>query len=94
MTKARDWMLFLPFLSNYLTKVIDTIETILTTKSMYSGAHLKKTSDFWEKTILLLTNNCLDFIEFIHKKTVAQTVSEFPVSYPSFFIYKKKNGYH
>ncbi|KAI8071897.1 hypothetical protein BDF21DRAFT_80591 [Thamnidium elegans] len=79
MTKARDWMLFLPFISNYLTKVIDTIETILTTKSMYSCVNSKKTPDFWEKTILLLTNNCLDFIEFIHKKTVAQTVSEFPL---------------
>lgn len=95
MTKARDWMLFLPFLSNYLVKVIDTIEDILITRSMYYSSSSKKSSGYWEKSIVVLTHNCLDFIQFIHEKTVAQTPAEFPVSYLSFlFFYSYHSNYN
>jgi hypothetical protein len=77
MTKARDWMLFIPFLANYFIKTIDIVETILTEKSTYSAK--KKASNQWEKVVLLLSHSCLDFIDFLHTKTVNQEPVDFPV---------------
>lgn len=97
MTKARDWMLFIPFLANYLVKTINTVETILTEKSMYKSHN--ESPSLWEKAVLLLTNSCLDFIELIHTKTVAQEPADFPVSLyflqaHSIFTCKKKKTNH
>lgn len=78
MNRARDWMLFIPFLANYLVKTMYIIEFILVEKSMYCTVNKKR--DEWEETIDLFVGSCLDFIEFIHTRTVAQPPSEFPVS--------------
>lgn len=79
MNRARDWMLFIPFLANYLVKTLDIIEFILVEKSMYCTVEKKR--DEWEDVIDLFAGSCLDFIEFIHTRTVAQTPTEFPVRF-------------
>lgn len=84
MKRAREWMLFLPFLANYIVKTIDGIETVLIEKSLYGG-NKKKERDGWEDTVDLFTGSCLDLIEFIHTCTVVPPISEFPVSIFYFF---------
>lgn len=80
MKKARDWMLFLPFLSNYVVKTIDTVSDILKEKSVFFYSEYKDRSfSKWDEVIILTINNYLDFIYFIHARTVAQEPTEFPV---------------
>ncbi|KAI9486642.1 MAG: hypothetical protein EXX96DRAFT_549881 [Benjaminiella poitrasii] len=79
MSKARDWMLFLPFLSNYLVRLMNVIDTILIEKSIFSSSSPdRKIYSEWDNTVILLANNYLDSILFIFSKTVAQDVSKFP----------------
>ncbi|CAO3613360.1 unnamed protein product [Mucor hiemalis] len=80
MTKARDWMLFLPFLSNQCIRAIDTIETVLTEKSNYSSHVTKSDPSAWDQAVVLITGSCLDFIEFIHQKTTTKSPADFPIS--------------
>lgn len=79
MTKARDWMLFLPFLSNQCIKAIETIETVLTEKSNYSSHVTKSDPSAWDQVVVLMTSSCFDFIEFIHQKTTTKSPADFPV---------------
>lgn len=86
MTKPRDWMLFLPFLSNYLVKIITAIEPILVENSLFGSSNQPS---LWDTIIILITNNCLDLIEFIHLKTVAQDPSAFPVRFVMLYAFIK-----
>jgi hypothetical protein len=80
MTKARDWMLFLPFLSNYVVKTIDVLHAILKEQSIFFYAELKERNfSKWDEIIVLTINNYLDFIHFVHAKTVSQEITAFPV---------------
>jgi hypothetical protein len=79
MTRARDWMLFLPFLANYMAKSTEIIEYVLVNYSLFASASDAKDLSKWDDIITLLSHACLDFIQFIHTKTVSQEPSEFPV---------------
>lgn len=80
MTKARDWMLFLPFLSNYVVKTVDIVYHILRKNSVFFlFDDEKRNFSKWDQVIVLTINNYLDFIHFIHAKTVAQDAKTFPV---------------
>ncbi|KAI7882307.1 uncharacterized protein EV154DRAFT_523008 [Mucor mucedo] len=91
MKRAREWMLFLPFLANYVTKTMDGIESVMIEKSLYGGHQRKR--DGWEETVDLFVGSCLDLIEFIHTRTVVPSYSEFPVSnhFLSYVECSKKN---
>lgn len=80
MTKARDWMLFLPFLSNQCIKAVDIIETVLTEKSNYSSHSTKSDPNAWDQAVVIMTRSCLDFIEYIHQKTTIKNPADFPVN--------------
>lgn len=80
MTKARDWMLFLPFLSNQCIKAVDIIETVLTEKSNYSSHSTKSDPNAWDQAVVIMTRSCLDFIEYIHQKTTIKNPADFPIS--------------
>lgn len=80
MTRARDWMLFLPFLANSIAKTIDIIESVLIEKSIYSSHPSKTGPTDWDQAVVLLTHACLDVAQFIHSKTVAKEFTDFPVS--------------
>lgn len=79
MTKARDWMLFLPFLANYIIKITDIIEYIMANYSFFSVESEAKELSKWDDVVTLLSHACLDFIQFVHMKTVSQPPYDFPV---------------
>lgn len=72
MTRARDWMLYLTLLANFfVTHMEGMAPHLIQGASMGSSA--------WDSCCILYSNSCLDFVHFIHSKTVAKDPSTFPV---------------
>ncbi|CEP18348.1 hypothetical protein [Parasitella parasitica] len=76
MTRPRDWMLFLPFLANYLVAIIDMIVKILVKDSSFGSSDNQPT--LYDKICILISNSCLDLIQFLHSRTVVQDPATFP----------------
>ncbi|KAI8983100.1 hypothetical protein BDB01DRAFT_792455 [Pilobolus umbonatus] len=76
MTDHRDWMLFLPFLANYVQRTWTCIESIIRDHSVF---YCEDAPNFWNQAIILHASSVLDLIEFIHSRTVITSVSEFPI---------------
>ncbi|CAO3704118.1 unnamed protein product [Rhizopus stolonifer] len=76
--RPKEWMLYLPFLTNFLKRTLDFIEPILIEKSCLS--HRERPSSGWDQIILLVVEITLEFTHFVHAVTVHQSPMEFPVT--------------
>ncbi|KAG1465286.1 hypothetical protein G6F56_004919 [Rhizopus delemar] len=76
--RSKEWMLYLPFLTNFLKRTLDFIEPILIEKSCLS--HRERPSSGWDQMILLIVEITLEFAHFVHAVTVQQSPMEFPVT--------------
>ncbi|KAK4510868.1 Aldo_ket_red domain-containing protein [Mucor velutinosus] len=75
MTRARDWMLYLTLLANFF---VTHIEAMVPNLIQDSSLGSPRPPSAWDSCCILYTNSCLDFVHFIHSKTVAKEPSTFP----------------
>lgn len=93
-SRPKEWMLYLPFLTNYLQRTMESIEPILINKCALFQR--KKPFSNWDQSVLLVVGCILDFTEFVHSATVSQSPSKFRVRmdektkgfHPDFFLYR------
>lgn len=76
MTRARDWMLYLPMLANFFVTNMEMMEQNLVQDSSFGSSSPPSAGD---NCYVLFSNSCLDLVHFIHSKTVAKDPSTFPV---------------
>ncbi|CAO0792451.1 unnamed protein product [Mucor circinelloides] len=75
MTRARDWMLYLPMLANFFVTNMEMMEQNLVQDSSFGSSSPPSAGD---NCYVLFSNSCLDLVHFIHSKTVAKDPSMFP----------------
>ncbi|CEG82901.1 hypothetical protein RMATCC62417_16892 [Rhizopus microsporus] len=78
-SRPKEWMLYLPFLTNRLQRTMESIESVLINKCAFFQR--KKPFSNWDQSVLLVVGCILDFTEFVHSVTVSQSPSEFRTDY-------------
>ncbi|CEG67175.1 hypothetical protein RMATCC62417_03642 [Rhizopus microsporus] len=78
-SRPKEWMLYLPFLTNYLQRTMESIEPVLINKCALFQR--KRPFSNWDQSVLLMVGCILDFTEFVHSATVSQSPSKFRTDY-------------
>lgn len=76
MTRARDWMLYITLIANFFVTHIEGMAQHLIQDASLGSSSPPST---WDSCCIIYSNSCLDFVHFIHSKTVAKDPSTFPV---------------